>query len=112
MAKSLSPFDQAAGVIVTGGTTVQLMLRTTVAGASAFSGTAAVTLPGLLRLKRTGTALQRSRLHRRRRHLDPLAAGEIPGFGDAPYYVGLVVCSRSPLVRSTTEFDEVSITPL
>jgi hypothetical protein len=35
----------------------------------------------------------------------------IPGFGDAPYYVGLVVCSRSQLVRCTAEFDEVSITP-
>ena len=32
MAKSLSPFDQAAGAIVTGGTGAQLMLRTTVAG--------------------------------------------------------------------------------
>lgn len=57
MAKSLSPFDQAAGVIVTGGTSAQLMLRKTVAGASAFTGTAGPTLqlPSLLRLKRTGT---------------------------------------------------------
>ena len=42
----------------------------------------------------------------------PLAEGDIPGFGDAPYYVGLVVCSRDPLARSTTQFDEVSITPM
>ncbi|MCX4407195.1 alginate lyase family protein [Streptomyces sp. NBC_01764] len=112
MAKSLSPFDQAAGLIVTGGTTVQLMLRTTVAGASAFSGTAAVTLPGLLRLKRTGTAFSAAVSTDDGATWTPLAAGEIPGFGDAPYYVGLVVCSRSPLVRSTTEFDEVSITHL
>lgn len=45
MAKSLSPFDQAAGAIVTGGTSAQLMLRRTVAGASAFTGGAAVALP-------------------------------------------------------------------
>ena len=33
-------------------------------------------------------------------------------FGDAPYYVGLVVCSRDPLARSTARFSEVSITPM
>lgn len=55
MAKSLSPFDQAAGAIVSGGTIAQLMLRTTVAGRSAFTGDATVTTPCLLRLKRNGT---------------------------------------------------------
>ncbi|MFI1072829.1 alginate lyase family protein [Streptomyces puniciscabiei] len=55
MAKSLSPFDQAAGAIVTGGTGAQLMLRTTVAGKSAFTGNTTVGAPCLLRLKRTGT---------------------------------------------------------
>ncbi|QUW78829.1 alginate lyase family protein [Streptomyces mirabilis] len=112
MAKSLSPFDQAAGLIVTGGTIAQLMLRKTVAGASAFSGTAAVTLPSLLRLKRAGTAFSAAVSTDDGATWTPLAAGEIPGFGDAPYYVGLVVCSRSPLARCTTEFDEVSITSL
>jgi hypothetical protein len=111
MAKSLSPFDQAAGAIVTGGTTAQLMLRKTVAGASAFSGNGTVTLPTLLRLKRAGTAFSAAFSTDDGVSWTPLAAGEIPGFGDAPYYVGLVVCSRSPLVRSTTRFSEVSITP-
>jgi hypothetical protein len=111
MAKSLSPFDQAAGVIVTGGTSAQLMLRKTVAGASAFTGGAAVTLPALLRLKRVGTAFSAALSTDDGVTWTPLADGEIPGFGDAPYYVGLVVCSRSQLVRCTTEFDEVSITP-
>jgi hypothetical protein len=65
MAKSLSPFDQAAGAIVTGGTTGQLMLRRTVAGASAFTGgAAAVTLPALLRLKRAPGPPSRGRVHR------------------------------------------------
>jgi hypothetical protein len=112
MAKSLSPFDQAAGAIVSGGTTAQLMLRTTVAGRSTFTGNGEVTAPCLLRLKRTGTAFTASVSTDDGVSWTPLAAGEIPGFGDAPYYVGLVVCSRSPLVRSTTEFDEVSITPM
>ncbi|MBA4863254.1 alginate lyase family protein [Streptomyces sp. PSKA54] len=111
MAKSLSPFDQAAGAIVTGGTTAQLMLRTTVAGRSTFTGNGAATLPSLLRLKRTGTAFSAAVSTDDGVTWTPLAAGEIPGFGDAPYYVGLVVCSRAPLARCTSHFDEVSITP-
>ncbi|WP_149826128.1 alginate lyase family protein [Streptomyces tailanensis] len=112
MAKSLSPFDQAAGAIVTGGTAAQHMLRTTVAGRSAFTGNATVTTPCLLRLKRTGTAFTAAVSTDGGVTFTPLAEGEIPGFGDAPYYVGLVVCSRSPLAHSTTRFSEVSVTPM
>ncbi|MER6123433.1 alginate lyase family protein [Streptomyces sp. NPDC001795] len=112
MAKSLSPFDQAAGAIVTGGTTAQLMLRTTVAGASAFSGTTTVRLPLLLRLKRTGTAFAAAVSTDDGVTWTGLASGEVPGFGDAPYHVGLVVCSRSPLALGTARFDEVSITTI
>ncbi|MFI9827499.1 alginate lyase family protein [Streptomyces sp. NPDC051913] len=112
MAKSLSPFDQAAGAIVTGGTTAQLMLRKTVAGGSVFSGTTTVPLPLLLRLKRTGTAFAAAVSTDDGATWTDLAAGEIPGFGDAPFHVGLVVCSRSPLVRCTTEFEEVIVTSL
>jgi hypothetical protein len=111
MTKSLSPFDQAAGAIVTSGSTAQLMLRKTVAGASAFTGGGTVTLPALLRLKRTGTAFSAALSTDDGVTWTPLADGEIPGFGDAPYHVGLVVCSRSQPARCTTEFDEVSITP-
>jgi hypothetical protein len=112
IAKSLSPFDQAAGAIVTGGTNAQLMLRTAVAGRSTFTGTAAVSAPCLLRLKRTGTAFAAAVSTDDGVNWTPVAQGEIPGFGDAPYYVGLVVCSRDPLARSTTRFSEVSITPI
>lgn len=111
MAKSLSPFDQAAGAIVSGGTSAQLMLRKTVAGASAFSGTATLQLPLLLRLKRTGTAFAAAVSTDDGATWTALASGEIPGFGDAPYHVGLVVCSRSPLALGTAQFEEVSITP-
>lgn len=110
MAKSLSPFDQAAGAVVTGGTTAQLMLRTTVAGKSAFTGNGTATLPSLLRLKRVGTAFTAALSTDDGATWSTLATGEIPGFGDAPYYVGLVVCSRNQLARCTTEFNEVSIT--
>ncbi|GHK01226.1 hypothetical protein SY2F82_30230 [Streptomyces sp. Y2F8-2] len=110
MAKSLSPFDQAAGAIVTGGTSAQLMLRTTVAGKSTFTGNAAVTAPCLLRLKRTGTSFTASASTDDGATWTPIAAGDIPGFGDAPYYVGLVVCSRNPLALGTSQFGEVSIT--
>lgn len=112
MAKSLSPFDQAAGAIVTGGTAAQLMLRTTVAGRSAFTGDATVTTPCLLRLKRTGTAFAAAVSTDGGVTFTPLAEGQLSGFGDAPYHVGLVVCSRSPLVHSTTRFSEVSVTPM
>ncbi|MFF8972893.1 alginate lyase family protein [Streptomyces sp. NPDC014995] len=110
MAKSLSPFDQAAGVIVTGGTTAQLMLRRTVAGASAFTGTTAVRLPLLLRLKRTGTTFAAAVSTDDGATWTSLAEGAVPAFGDAPFHVGLVVCSRNQLVRCTTEFGEVNIT--
>jgi fibronectin type 3 domain-containing protein len=110
MAKSLSPFDQAAGVIVSGGTTAQLMLRTTVAGRSTFTGSGIAQLPSLLRLKRAGTAFTAALSTDGGATWATLASGEIPGFGDAPYHVGLVVCSRNPLARCTTRFEEVSIT--
>ncbi|MER5750544.1 alginate lyase family protein [Streptomyces sp. NPDC002088] len=110
MAKSLSPFDQAAGVIVTGGSSAQLMLRPTVAGASAFSGATPVQLPLLLRLKRTGTVFAASVSTDDGATWSLLAQGSVPGFGDAPYYVGPVVCSRSPLALCTSEFDDMSIT--
>ncbi|MFD7503922.1 alginate lyase family protein [Streptomyces sp. NPDC059850] len=123
MAKSLSPFDQAAGAIVTGGTTAQLMLRPVVAGPSAFTGNGRLTgdghlagnghlaLPCLLRLKRTGTIFAAALSTDDGATWIPLAEGAVPGFGDAPYHVGLVVCSRDPLARTTTRFDRVHITP-
>ncbi|NUS29104.1 MAG: Ig family protein [Streptomyces sp.] len=110
MAKSLSPFDQAAGAIVTGGTTAQLMLRTTVAGRSVFTGNGTVAAPAMLRLKRHRSVFTAAISADDGATWTDLATGEIPGFGDAPYHVGLVVCSRSPLALGTTQFDQVSVT--
>lgn len=110
MTKSLSPFDQAAGVIVTGGSSAALMLRPTVAGASVFSGTTTVPLPLLVRLKRTGTAFAASVSTDDGVTWTPLAEGSVPTFGDAPYHVGLVVCSRSQTALATARFGEVIVT--
>ncbi|MFD5264678.1 alginate lyase family protein [Streptomyces sp. NPDC058335] len=110
MAKSLSPFDQAAGLIVTGGTTAQFMLRQTVAGASAFTGTTTVRLPLLLRLKRTGTVFSAAVSTDDGATWTPLAQGEVPAFGDAPFHVGPVVCSRSQPSLCTAKFSEVMVT--
>jgi regulation of enolase protein 1 (concanavalin A-like superfamily) len=109
MAKSLSPFDQAAGAILSGGTTPQLMLRTQVAGRSAFTGSAAApALPLWLRLTRTGTTFAAA-VSGDGQSWTPLAEGTIPNFGEAPYYAGLVVCSRDQATLTTVVFDEVSV---
>ncbi|MEO3752417.1 alginate lyase family protein [Streptomyces sp. B6B3] len=109
MAKSLSPFDQAAGAILTGGRAAQLMLRPTVAGASAFTGTAtAAELPLWLRLSRTGTTFAAA-VSDDGESWTPIAEGAIPNFGEAPYHAGLVVCSRDPATLTTVVFDEVSV---
>jgi regulation of enolase protein 1 (concanavalin A-like superfamily) len=109
MAKSLSPFDQAAGAILTGGAGPRLMLRTTVAGASAFTGTAtAPPLPMWLRLTRTGTTFAAA-VSGDGTTWTPVADGTIPNFGEAPCYAGLVVCSRDQATLTTVVFDEVSV---
>ncbi|MET8975110.1 alginate lyase family protein [Streptomyces sp. NPDC004539] len=110
MTKSLNPFDLAAGTVVTGGSSAQLMLRPTVAGASAFTGATAVQLPTLLRLKRTGTAFAAAVSTDDGATWTTLAEGTVPLFGDAPYHVGLVVCSRNQLALATAQFTEVIIT--
>ncbi|TDC24795.1 Ig family protein [Streptomyces sp. 8K308] len=109
MAKSLSPFDLAAGAILSGGTTPRLMLRTRVAGASTFTGTAtAPALPPWLRLTRAGTTFTAA-VSADGTSWTPLAEGSVPAFGDAPYYAGLVVCSRDPSRLTTAVFEEVSV---
>ncbi|WP_460341321.1 alginate lyase family protein [Actinoallomurus acanthiterrae] len=115
MAKSLSPFDQAAGAIVTstGGAeagTPQLLLRKTVAGGgTTLSGGSAVRLPLWLRLARAGTTFTAS-VSSDGLTWTPIGQGTIPAFGDAPYYAGLVVCSRDPAALTTALFDHVSVT--
>lgn len=111
IAKSLSPFDQAAGLIVTGSSKAQLMLRPTVAGSSAFSSSVTVTLPVTLRLRRTGTTFSAAI---RRSDLDDwttIAEGTVQQFGTAMYYVGLIVSSGNAGTLSTAQFTGVITTP-
>ncbi|GAA4628991.1 hypothetical protein GCM10023196_047750 [Actinoallomurus vinaceus] len=115
MAKSLSPFDQAAGAIVAGtgsaaAGTPQLLLRKTVAGGgTTLASGAAVPLPLWLRLTRSGTTFTAD-FSSDGETWTPIGQGTIPAFGDAPYYAGLVVCSRDPDALTTTLFDHVSVT--
>ena len=110
MTKSINPFDQAAGAIVTAGTTAELMLRPTVAGASTMSGAAPVQLPVLLRLTRTASTFVAAVSTDGGTTWTALAQDVIPAFGTAAYYVGLVVCSRAPATLCTTQFSQVTVT--
>ncbi|MEV0404030.1 putative Ig domain-containing protein [Actinoallomurus sp. NPDC050550] len=115
MAKSTSPFDQAAGAVVssTGSAeagTPQLLLRKTVAGATTtIAGSGPVRLPLWLRLTRTGTTFTAD-VSSDGLTWTPIGQGTIPAFGDAPYYAGLVVCSHDPAAQTTALFDHVSVT--
>ncbi|MFI5694414.1 alginate lyase family protein [Kribbella sp. NPDC051586] len=106
IAKSHSPFDQLAGLILTGGK-AQFVRRLRVAtGLVTVETTSSATW---LRLHRSGETF----------HAETSADGmtwsplgepaAIPGFGDAQYYAGLAVVSGKPFVLNTTVFDHVSI---
>jgi len=106
MAKSLSPFDQQAGAIVSGDKT-QFVRRLRVATGLATTEVAGAAV--WLRLRRAGETFAAET------SLDgttwtPLGEpAAIAGFGEAPYHAGLAVVSRNPFVLNTTVFDNVSI---
>jgi hypothetical protein len=107
MTKSLSPFDQSAGVILTGDKQ-QFVRRLRVA--TTLVTTEVVGTSGWLRLRRIGDTFS-AELSTDGQTWTPLGAPvAIPGFGDAPYHAGLAVVSRNPSVLNTTVFDHVSIT--
>jgi len=106
MTKSLSPFDQSAGLILTGDKQ-QFVRRLRVA--TGLVTTETVGTAGWLRLRRIGDAFS-AEISADGQTWTPL--GEpvaIPGFGDAPYHAGLAVVSRNPFVLNTTVFDNVSV---
>ncbi len=107
MTKSLSPFDQSAGVILTGDKQ-QFVRRLRVA--TTLVTTDSVGTAGWLRLRRIGETFS-AELSTDGQTWTPLGQPvAIPGFGDAPYHAGLVVVSRTPFALNTTVFDHVSIT--
>jgi regulation of enolase protein 1 (concanavalin A-like superfamily) len=115
MTKSLSPFDQMAGVILTNqadGGRRQFVRRLRVAtGLVTTEGTGKAAGTLWLRLRRARDVFLAETSDDGQTWTpigDPV---EIPNFGDAPYYAGLAVVSRDPNVLNTTVFDHVSIHP-
>jgi len=106
MTKSLSPFDQSAGLILTGDKQ-QFVRRLRVATGLVTTETAGTA--GWLRLHRIGDTFT-AEISADGQTWTPLGGPvAIPGFGDAPYHAGLAVVSRNPLALNTTVFDNVSV---
>ena len=115
MAKSLSPFDQMAGVVLTSKGagdigTKQFVRRLRVATRLITTdGTSGVGVPTWLRLRRVSGAFIAETSGDGQTWTAIGVPETIADFGDAPYYVGLAVVSRNPFVLNTTVFDSVSI---
>lgn len=106
MTKSLSPFDQSAGLILTGDKQ-QFVRRLRVA--TGLVTTETVGTATWLRLHRIGETFS-AELSDDGQTWTPLGDPvPIPGFGNAPYHAGLAVVSRNPFALNTTVFDHVSI---
>ena len=106
MTKSLSPFDQLAGVVLDGGTP-QFVQRLRVAtGLVTTTGTGTGTATWL-RIRRTGNAFAAEVSPDGESWTAIGAPGQIDTFGSAPYYVGLAVVSGAPFALSTTVFDDL-----
>ncbi|WP_410791776.1 alginate lyase family protein [Kribbella sp. C-35] len=107
MTKSLSPFDQLAGLVLNGGTP-QFVQRLRVAtGLVTATGTGA---PGWLRIRRTGNAFSAEVSTDGESWIALGVPGQIETFGSAPYYVGLAVVSGDPFALNTAVFDHVALT--
>jgi regulation of enolase protein 1 (concanavalin A-like superfamily) len=115
MTQSLSPFCQLAATVLTstgsGDTGVKQFVRRKVVagGTSTADGSSGVATPTWLKLERAGTKFTAS--------ASPdgstwsvIGRDTIATFGDAAYYVGLVVTSRKPSALNTTVFDSISVT--
>jgi len=61
-----------------------------------------------LRLRRAGTTFTASASPDGATWTD-FAQDTVPTFGDAPYHVGFVVCSRAASALATAVFDKVSV---
>jgi regulation of enolase protein 1 (concanavalin A-like superfamily) len=106
MTKSLSPFDQSAGVIQTGDK-LQFVRRLRVATGLVTTETTGTSV--WLRLHRTGDAFLAETSTDGTTWVPLGQPVAIPAFGDAPYHAGLAVVSRNPFVLNTTVFDHVTI---
>ncbi|WP_461162985.1 alginate lyase family protein [Arthrobacter sp. R4-81] len=105
MSKSLSPFDLMAATVLAPAGGGEFIRRPVVAGRATITGGASGTWVRLVRRGNVFTAAV---------SVDGitwtgLAEQELPGFGDAPYYIGLVVCSGSQRLLTKGVFEGLEI---
>jgi hypothetical protein len=106
MTKSLSPFDQLSGVVLTGGTP-QFVQRLRVA--TGLVTTAGTGTPSWLRIRRTGTEFAAEVSSDGANWTAIGVPQQIATFGSAQYYAGLAVVSGDPFALSAAVFDNVSL---
>ena len=109
--KSLSPFDQMTGVLLTGGSTgtSQFIRRHIVAGSTTSStGGVGMAVPVWLRLTRSGDTFT-AYTSPDGRTWSLVGQDTIPSFGSAPCYPGMAVTSRNASALDTIVFDNVTI---
>lgn len=105
MSKSLSPFDLMAATVLTPAGGGEFIRRPVVAGRAAITAAPSGTW---VRLTRTGTVFSGA-VSGDGITWTNLAEQDLPGFGDAPYYLGLVVCSGGQRLLSKGVFESLEI---
>jgi hypothetical protein len=105
MSKSLSPFDLMAATVVAPGGSGEFVRRPVVAGRATTTGGASGTW---VRLARRGN-LFTAAVSGDGTAWTNLADQDLSDFGDAPYYIGLVVCSGDQRTLTTGAFEAVAI---
>ena len=105
MSKSLSPFDLMAATVLTPAGGAEFNSRPVVAGRATITAGPSGTW---VRLNRTGSVFSGA-VSGDGITWTNLAEQDLPGFGDAPYYLGLVVCSGSQSLITKGAFDGLEI---
>ncbi|WP_247045366.1 alginate lyase family protein [Arthrobacter rhizosphaerae] len=105
MSKSLSPFDLMAATVLTPAGVGEFIRRPVVAGRATIT---AATFGTWVRLSRTGTVFSGA-VSGDGITWTNLAEQDLPGFGDAPYFLGLVVCSGSQRLLTRGAFESLEI---
>jgi len=109
--KSLSPFDQMAGILLTGAgaAPTQFIRRLKVAGSAATMSTGSgLAAARWLRISRSGDTFT-AYISSDGDTWSPVGQDTITDFGSASYYLAMAVTSRDPLVLDTVVFDNVAI---
>jgi regulation of enolase protein 1 (concanavalin A-like superfamily) len=105
MSKSLSPFDLMAATVITPGGGSEFVRRPVVAGRATISAGASGTWVRLARRGNVFAAAVSGDGATWTNHTEQ----DLPDFGDAPYYIGLVVCSGDQNTLTTGAFEAVDL---